>query len=36
MFASAASVIKLENKGAFKGNIKLIHERCKNYSKSTG
>ena len=36
MFASAASVIKLENKGAFKGNRKLIHERCKNYSKSTG
>ncbi len=33
IFASAASVIKLENKGAFKGNIKLIHERCKNYSK---
>ncbi|MGB9978300.1 PfkB family carbohydrate kinase [Methanobacterium sp.] len=34
MFASAASVIKLENKGAFNGNIKLIHERCKNYSKN--
>lgn len=33
IFASAASVIKLENKGAFNGNIKLIHERCKKYSK---
>ncbi len=33
MFASAASVIKLENKGAFNGNKKLIHERCANYSK---
>lgn len=33
IFASAASVIKLENKGAFKGNRKLIKERCKNYAK---
>lgn len=33
MFASAASVIKIENKGAFKGNRKLIKERCKNYAK---
>ncbi len=33
IFASAASVIKLENKGAFNGNIELIHERCKQYSK---
>ena len=33
IFASAASVIKLENKGAFNGNIKLIHERCKKYFK---
>ena len=31
IFASAASVIKLENKGAFKGNKKLIHQRCANY-----
>ena len=33
MFAAAASVIKLESKGAFKGNRKLIYERCKNYTK---
>ena len=32
IFASAAAVIKLENKGAFNGNRKLIHERCKKYS----
>ena len=32
IFASAASVIKLENKGAFKGNIELIQKRCKTYS----
>lgn len=30
-FASAASVIKLENKGAFNGNKKLIHKRCTNH-----
>lgn len=29
MFATAASVIKLENKGAFNGNRQLIHEKCK-------
>jgi len=28
MFATAASVIKIENKGAFKGSRKLIKERC--------
>jgi hypothetical protein len=31
IFAAAASVIKLENKGAFKGNRKLIHQRCKEF-----
>ncbi|MBI5681283.1 MAG: carbohydrate kinase [Methanobacterium sp.] len=31
LFASAASVIKLENKGAFNGNKKLIKEKCKNF-----
>ena len=34
IFASAASVIKLENTGAFNGNIKLIRERCKKYSRN--
>jgi len=29
LFAAAASVIKLENKGAFKGDKKLINEICK-------
>jgi hypothetical protein len=29
IFAAAASVIKLENKGAFKGSKKLISQRCK-------
>lgn len=31
LFASAASVIKLENKGAFNGNMKMIKERCKDF-----
>ncbi len=30
IFAAAASVIKLENKGAFSGSKKLIKERCKS------
>jgi hypothetical protein len=29
MFAAAASVIKLENKGVFKGDKELIEERIK-------
>jgi sugar/nucleoside kinase (ribokinase family) len=31
IFAAAASVIKLENKGAFKGNKTLIRQRCKEF-----
>lgn len=34
MFAAAASVIKLENKGAFKGNKELIEERMRISSKN--
>lgn len=30
IFASAASVIKLENKGAFIGDIRSVRERCKH------
>jgi hypothetical protein len=29
VFAAAASSIKLENKGPFKGKRKLIEDRCK-------
>lgn len=31
LFASAASVIQLENKGAFRGNKKIVEERCKSF-----
>lgn len=35
IFAAAAASIKIENKGAFRGNRKLIEERCKNLHKTS-